>query len=195
MNIGLYFGSFNPIHIGHLVIANYLLNETQLDKIWFVVSPQNPFKQPQGLLNENDRLQLVRLAVQDDPRLKASDAEFKLSKPSYTANTLVHLAEKYPDYSFTIIAGSDSFQNMDKWKNADFILNNYPICVYKRKGFDITGPVRKNITLLDSPLIEISATDIRNLIARGKSIRYLVPEAVREEIETRRFYKPRDQKK
>jgi nicotinate-nucleotide adenylyltransferase len=195
MNIGLYFGSFNPIHIGHLIIANYILNETALKKIWFIVSPQNPFKQNHALLNEYDRLHLVRLAVQDDNRFKASDIEFGLPKPSYTIDTMIYLTEKFPEHSFTIIMGSDSFQNIDKWKNFKTILNNHPICVYKREGFEIKNTFGGNVLILESPKIEISATKIRELIKQGKSIRYMVPEAVREEIETRQIYKKADQKK
>jgi nicotinate-nucleotide adenylyltransferase len=189
MKTGLYFGSFNPIHIGHLIIANFILNETDIEKIWFIVSPQNPFKQNDTLLNEYDRLHLVRMALQDDIRLKASDIEFKLTKPSYTSNTLIHLSEKYPENNFTIIMGSDSFQNIRNWKNFETILNNYQICIYKREGFESINTSGANSIVIDSPLIEISSTQIRNYIKQGKSIRYLVPENVREEIETRHFYK------
>jgi len=195
MKVGLFFGSFNPIHIGHLVIANYILNETDIKKIWFVVSPQNPLKQHKTLLNEYDRLHLVRMAIQDDNRLKTSDIEFSLPRPSYTVDTLAHLSEKYGGDEFPIIMGSDSFQNIDKWKNFKTIINNHPICIYKREGFELLNKFNGNITLLDSPLIEISASGIRKLISEGKSIRYLVPENVREEIETRQLYKKNSQKK
>src|SRR5919199_1678054 len=117
MKVGLYFGSFNPVHIGHLIIANHILNETDLQKIWFVVSPQNPFKHSSTLLNEYDRYYLVQKAIEDDSRLKASDVEFHLPKPSYSAHTLTYLTEKYPSYNFRVIMGSDSFQNLGKWKN------------------------------------------------------------------------------
>ena len=189
MKIGLYFGSFNPIHNGHLIIANSILNELDLQKIWFIISPQNPFKQNNSLLNEYDRLHLARLALQDDVRMKALDIEFSLPKPSYTANTLTYLKEKYPKNNFTVIVGSDSFQNINNWKNFETIIKNYPICVYKREGFEIKKKHNASVTILDSPLIEISATQIRNHIKNKKSIRYMVPEIVREEIETRRFYK------
>src|SRR6185503_19509186 len=121
MKIGLYFGSFNPIHIGHLIIANHILNESGLKKIWFIVSPLNPFKNSENLINEYDRLHLVQKAIEDDARLKASDIEFSLPRPSYTVHTLAYLKEKYPEHSFFIIMGSDGFQNLDKWKNSEII--------------------------------------------------------------------------
>ncbi len=192
MNIGLYFGSFNPIHIGHLIIANHVLNETSINKIWFIVSPQNPFKESKTLLNEFDRLHLVRLATQDDNRMKCSDIEFNLPKPSYTSNTLTFLSEKYPEHQFSLIMGSDSYQNLDKWKNYETIINNYPLYVYKREGYEIKKTFDKEAVALNAPIIQISASQIREYIRSGKSIRYLVPEIVREEIESRKFYKQKD---
>jgi nicotinate-nucleotide adenylyltransferase len=192
MNIGLYFGSFNPIHIGHLIIANHVLNETSINKVWFIVSPQNPFKESKTLLNEFDRLHLVRLATQDDNRIKSSDIEFGLPKPSYTSNTLAFLSEKYPAYKFSLIMGSDSYQNLDKWKNFETIINNYSIYVYKRQGYEVKNIFINPPIMLNAPIIEISASQIREYIKSGKSIRYLVPEIVREEIETRKFYKQKD---
>jgi len=192
MNIGLYFGSFNPIHIGHLIIANHVLNETFINKIWFIVSPQNPFKESKTLLNEFDRLHLVRLATQDDNRIKCSDIEFNLPKPSYTSNTLAFLSEKYPEHQFSIIMGSDSYQNLDKWKNYETIINNYSIYVYKREGYEIKKTFDKESVVLNAPIIQISASQIREHIKSAKSIRYLVPEIVREEIESRKFYKQKD---
>ena len=192
MNIGLYFGSFNPIHIGHLIIANHVLNETSINKIWFIVSPQNPFKESKTLLNEFDRLHLVRLATQDDNRIKCSDIEFNLPKPSYTSNTLAFLSEKYPEHQFSLIMGSDSYQNLDKWKNYETIINNYPVYVYKREGYEIKKTFDKEAVILNAPIIQISASQIREHIRSAKSIRYLVPEIVREEIESRKFYKQKD---
>lgn len=189
MKIGLYFGSFNPIHIGHLIIANHILNETDLQKIWFVVSPQNPFKSSSTLLNEYHRLHLVQKAVEGDDRLRASEIEFTLPKPSYTAHTLAYLAEKYPTHQFTIIMGSDSFQNINKWKNAETIIEHYPILVYNRPGFAVENNFGANAELLAAPLLEISATYIRECIQKGKSIKYLVPTVVEEEIEKSSFYK------
>jgi nicotinate-nucleotide adenylyltransferase len=194
MNIGLYFGSFNPVHSGHLIIANHLLNETSIDKIWFVVSPQNPFKETDQLLNEYHRLHLVRLATEDDTRVKASDIEFNLPRPSYTVNTLAYLAEKYPQHSFSIVMGSDSFQNLKNWKNAEVIIKNYPIYIYMRPGFEVTNELNANIQVVDAPLLQISATHIRKLVREGKSIRYMVPDKVLDEIEKGRYYKSQDQK-
>lgn len=189
MKIGLYFGSFNPIHTGHLIIANHILNETGIEKVWLVVSPQNPFKTENSLLNEYHRLHLAKLAIGDDNRIKASDIEFGLPKPSYTVTTLAYLKEKYPEHEFYLIMGSDSFQNFHKWKNADVIARDYGIFVYRRPGFEPDCPLETKVTVLDAPLLQLSATQIRQNIREGKSIRYMVPESVREEIEKGGYYK------
>lgn len=189
MKVGLYFGSFNPVHIGHLIIANHILNGTDLQKVWFVVSPQNPFKKSNALLNEYDRLHLVKKAIEDDGRLKASDIEFALPKPSYTIHTLAYLKEKYPDHHFSVIMGSDSFQNLEKWKNGEVVVQEYPLIIYKRPGFEVENSVGANIQVMKAPLLEISATHIRELIKAGKSIKYLVPPAVEEEIIGSGFFK------
>lgn len=189
MEIGLYFGSFNPIHTGHLIIANHVLNETPVQKIWFVISPHNPFKPTASLLNEYDRLHLVQKAIGEDNRLKASDIEFSLPRPSYTAVTLAYLQEKYPQHSFFIIMGSDSFQNLSRWKNADVIIKNYPIIIYERPGFPVENSLSASITVMQAPLLEISATHIRELVQKGKSIKYLVPPEVEKEISQHRFYR------
>lgn len=189
MEVGLYFGSFNPIHTGHLIIANHILNETSLQKVWFVVSPQNPFKPSATLLNEYDRLHLVQKAIEKDDRLWASNIEFSLPKPSYTAHTLAYLKEKYPTHRFTIIMGSDSFQNLPNWKNAEAIISNYPIIIYERPGFEVMDDLGAKITRMNAPLLQISATHIRELIKAGKSIRYLVPPSIEEEILNSGFYK------
>ena len=191
MKIGLYFGSFNPIHHGHLIIAKHILQSTDLDQVWFVVSPQNPLKPQKGMLNEYHRLFLVQLAVEGESKLKAVDIEFRLPKPSYTADTLAYLEEKNPGNEYSVIMGSDSFQNINKWKNFEFILKNYPIYIYQRQGF----PVNPNeypaarINLVQAPLLEISATHIRKNVKEGKSIRYLVPDKVNEEIERNGYYR------
>lgn len=189
MKIGLYFGSFNPVHAGHLIIANHILNETPLEKVWFIVSPQNPFKTESGLLNEYQRLHLLKTATEDDHRIKVSDIEFNLPRPSYSSVTLLHLQEKYPKNEFSLIMGSDSFQNLHKWKNYEFIIKNYGIYIYRRPGFEIHNDINANIAIVDAPLLQISATQIRQLIKAGKSIRYMVPDKAREEIEKGNYYK------
>lgn len=189
MKIGLYFGSFNPIHAGHLIIASHILNESDIEKVWLVVSPQNPFKQENGLLNEYHRLHLAQVATELDNRIKASDIEFNLPKPSYTINTLTYLAEKFPDHEFSIIMGSDSFQNLHKWKNAELIIRDYEIYVYPRPGFPADNTIHARMKMIDAPLLQLSATHIRKCIAEGKSIRYMVPDIVLEEIEKGGYYK------
>lgn len=190
MKVGLYFGSFNPIHHGHLLIASYVLNHTGLQQVWFVVSPQNPLKPAASLLNEYHRLHLVKLAVEGEKNLRASDIEFKLPKPSYTIDTLTYLQEKYPNHEFSVIMGSDSFQNLPKWKNSQWLLKNYPIYIYTRPGYETLPDYReaREIHKLDAPLLPISSTGIRKDIKAGKSIRYLVPENVRAEIERNGYY-------
>ena len=189
MKIGLYFGSFNPVHVAHLIIANHILNETNLEKIWFVVSPKNPFKDESNLLNEYHRLHLVRLATEDDIRIKASDIEFSLPKPSYTSATLAYLADKYPDHKFSIIMGSDSFQNLNKWKNYEAIVKSYPLYVYLRPGFEVENNIGANLQVVNAPFLQISSTLIRNSIKKGQSVRYMVPDKVLDEIEKGGYYK------
>ena len=189
MKIGLYFGSFNPIHIGHLIIASYIANNTDLKQVWFVVSPHNPLKPSASLLNEYHRLHLVNLATEDNPQLKATDVEFHLPRPSYTVDTMAYLKEKYPQHEFHIIMGSDSLQNINKWKNYDLLLKNNPFIIYNRPGVEVKELPGVNITFLSAPFLEVSATAIRRLLKDGKSIRYLVPDEVREEIERNGYYK------
>lgn len=190
MRIGLFFGSFNPIHVGHLIIANHVLNETEIKKVWFVVSPQNPLKSSTSLLHENHRIRLVRMAVEDDNRLFASNAEFDLPRPSYTIDTLTYMGEKYPDHKFTVIMGSDSFINLPHWKNYTAIIENYSVIIYERPGFPVKREnITENITIVKAPYLDISSTHIRNLIKDGKSAMYLLPEKVREAIEGAGYYK------
>jgi nicotinate-nucleotide adenylyltransferase len=189
MKIGLFFGSFNPIHTGHLIIASHILNETKLDKIWFVVSPVNPFKINSDLLDEGARLFLVNTAIQNDERIAASDVEFQLSKPSFTINTLLFLKDAHPDHQFSIIMGSDNFRDLDKWKDYEDIISNYKILVYLRTGFEVKNKFNADAEVLNAPILDISSTEIRRLIEKGKSIRYLVPEMVRKEIEEKGYYR------
>jgi nicotinate-nucleotide adenylyltransferase len=189
MNIGLYFGSFNPVHTGHLIIATHILNTANINQVWFVVSPQNPFKLSSSLLNEYHRLHMVSIAIEGETKLKASSAEFKLPKPSYTSDTMVYLTEKHPEHQFSIIMGSDGFQNLDKWKNYEWLIKNFSFLVYNRPGFLVTKTFDAKVQILDAPLLEISSTYIRKLIKEKKSIRFLVPDVVKEEIERNSYYR------
>lgn len=189
MDIGLYFGSFNPIHIGHLIIANHVLEQAGLDKIWFIVSPQNPLKQSATLLNEYDRFFLTELAIKGNNKFRASNIEFHLPKPSYTIDTLAYLSEKFPLEHFSIIMGSDSYQNLKRWKNSEQIRNNFQIFVYLRPEFPVTeSAIEENVTIFKAPLLDISASYIRKQIQEGKSIKYLTPDAVAAYIEENGYY-------
>ncbi len=189
MKIGLYFGSFNPIHTGHLIIANYFANNTELSQIWFVISPQNPLKSNLNLLNKYHRKYLIDIAIDGEKKLKTSTIEFSLPIPSYTIDTLTYLREKHPDFKFSIILGSDSLQNITKWKNYEFLIKNYEILVYERPGFNSENNLGKNIIMVKAPVLDISSTAIREMIKAGKSIKFFVPDVVKEEIEKNHYYK------
>ncbi|MEO6548216.1 MAG: nicotinate (nicotinamide) nucleotide adenylyltransferase [Ferruginibacter sp.] len=189
MKIGLYFGSFNPVHIGHLIIANHIINNSDLQQVWLVVSPHNPLKNSNSLLNEYHRLHLIQASIEGETRLKASNIEFHLPKPSYTVDTLAYLKEKYPQHQFAIIMGSDSFCNLNKWKNYEVIVKGYPLYIYERQGFKIENDLKADLNIVKAPLLQISSTHIRELIRQGKSIRYMVPDIVKEEIERNNYYK------
>jgi nicotinate-nucleotide adenylyltransferase len=188
MKIGLYFGSFNPIHIGHLIIAQHMLNTEDLNEVWFIVSPQNPFKHENQLLDASHRLFLVRAAIEDSIGFKASNVEFSLPKPSYTINTLIYLEEKYPSYHFNIIMGGDSYQNIGNWKNGEIILRKYPLLVYERPGYPITLYPQSKTSISKAPFLDVSASLIRDMIKKGSSLKYLVPDEVIELIKTNHFY-------
>lgn len=189
MHIGLYFGSFNPIHIGHLIVANHIVEHSGVDKVWFVVSPHNPLKDAHSLLNEHDRLHLVNMAIDGNPKFRASNVEFSLPKPSYTIDTLTYLAEKFPLEQFSVIMGSDSFQNIHRWKNYEQLLERYSLIVYRRPVFEVTELPGAKVTVLDAPLLEISSTYIRNSIKTGKSVRYVLPDNVWQYITENGYYK------
>lgn len=188
MNIALYFGSFNPIHIGHLIIANFAVQQKEIDEVWMVVSPQNPLKNENQLLNEHHRLQLLRLALEGEHKIKASNIEFQLPKPSYTVDTLIYLGEKYPKYKFDIIIGSDSFLNLSNWKNPSFLKKNCFFWVYERTAFPIINENGYKYKKLEAPILNISSTLIRKMIKEKKSIRYLVPDSVAESILINNYY-------
>ncbi|MEM6299231.1 MAG: nicotinate (nicotinamide) nucleotide adenylyltransferase [Bacteroidota bacterium] len=189
MKVGLFFGSFNPIHVGHLILANSMLAFGGLDETWFVVSPQNPFKKKSNLLHEQDRLDMVRLATHDNDRLRASDVEFRMPKPSYTVDTLVVLHEKYPQHDFRLIMGGDNLTHFKKWKNYEQILEYYGVLVFPRPNTPPTDLAdHPKIEIVNAPMLDISATFIRKCIREESSIRYLVPDAVVELIERKKFY-------
>ncbi len=189
-NIGLFFGSFNPIHTGHMIIAEYMADRTDLKQIWFVVSPHNPLKARATLANDFDRLHMVQLAVEDNPKLRASNIEFSLPKPSYTIDTMAYLHEKYPEHSFSLIMGSDNLESIHKWKNYQVLLERYTIHIYKRPGTEtIPAPEGSKVVFHDVPLMEISSTFIRKSLAEGHSVRYMVPDLVYQYLDSSRLYR------
>ena len=202
MKIGLYFGTFNPMHVGHLIIANHVVEHTDLDQVWMVVTPQNPLKKKSTLLDDYHRLHMVHLATENYPKLKASDMEFKLPQPNYTINTLVYLEEKYANYEFALIMGEDNLNSLHKWKNYEMILKNYSLYVYPRletKDLVADGMVNgtdnfhyqsyPKINMINAPVVEISSTFIRESIKTNKNVQPLLPPKVWEYIDHNNFYK------
>lgn len=196
MKIGLYFGSFNPIHVGHLIIANHMVENTDLDQVWFVVSPHNPFKEKKTLLADHHRLALVKEAIDDNPKLRASDVEFHLEQPNYTVKTLMVLKENYPSHTFVLLMGEDNLASFHKWKNYEYILEHYQLFVYPRVHSEELTVAENNIathpsvTLLkDVPIMNISSTFIRNAIKNGKDVRYLLTPPVAQYVDEMGFYK------
>jgi len=198
--IGLFFGSFNPIHVGHLLIANHMVEQTDLQEIWFVVSPHNPHKKKASLLDDYHRLAIVKEAIDDNPKFKASDVEFVLPQPSYTVETLAHLKEKYPTHQFSLLMGEDNLRSFHKWKNYEVILKNNPIFIYPRvltiQEREAAKPLEQNellkhpnMTLTDAPVMKVSSSRIRRLIKEGKSVKYLLTEPAHQYVEEMNFYK------
>jgi len=187
--VGLFFGSFNPIHTGHMIIAGYMLGFTDLDDVWMVISPHNPLKEKKTLLADHHRYAMVQIAVEDNPRLRACNMEFKMPQPSYTIDTMVRLEEKHPDHQFVLIAGTDIFPTFHKWKNYATLLENYKFYIYRRPGFD-AGPYASHphVVIFDAPLMEISSSFIRQAVIDGRDIRYFVPDKVYEYIIEMHFY-------
>ncbi len=190
MKVGLFFGSFNPIHVGHLIIANTIVDKANLDRVWFVVSPQNPFKEKKSLLGEFDRYDMVKMAIGDNDKLDVSDVEFKLPQPSYTIDTLTHLKERFPSYDFSIIMGGDNLINFHKWKNYQAIVDYHHVITFPRPGKEIPAHYLENekVTITDTPLLQVSATYIRDQIKANNSTQYLLPDTVRKHIEEKGFY-------
>ncbi len=186
MKIGLFFGSFNPIHHGHLIIGQYMLDQAKLDEVWYVVSPQNPLKKGKDIMDADHRLKMAELAIKDNPKFKACDVEFDMPTPSYTAYTLTKLAEMHPKTEFVLIMGTDNLQHLEKWKDHEEILMNYEILAYFREGFP-GGEFAKNqkVRVMKGPMLNISATYIRGLVRMGRSIKYLVPDAIGKYMTTK----------
>ena len=192
MKIGLYFGTFNPIHVGHMIIANHMAEHSDLDQIWMVVTPHNPHKQKTTLLDDYQRLHMVTLATEDFTKIKPSDIEFKLQQPNYTVNTLAHLEEKYPMHEFALIMGEDNLNSFHKWKNYEVILNNHEIYVYPRKNSDKINEqfvAHNKIKRVDAPIIELSSTFIRDNIKSKKNVAPMLPQKVWDYIDSSAFYK------
>ena len=187
--VGIYSGSFNPIHHGHVMLANYLVEFSDLDELWFVVTPQNPLKKKEDLLDDDERLKMVQLAVGDDPRFHVSDIEMHLPTPSYTINTLTALSEQHPDCEFIFICGMDSLQNLKNWREYQKILDNYELLVFPREGFDggelINYP---SVNVLKTPIIEVSSTFIRNCVKEGRDMRHFMPEKAFQYMQEHHFY-------
>jgi len=190
MKTGLFFGSFNPVHVGHMIIANFMAQHSDLDQVWMVVSPQNPFKSQKSLAKDYDRLHLLELAIGDNTLIKSSNIEFSLPKPSYTIDTLTYLKEKYPTREFVLIMGGDNLAHFHKWKNYEVILEHHEIYVYKRPSYDL-GDLQdhKQVSIFEAPLMAISSSYIRKEIAAGRSVEYLVPHPVKEHIDASGLYK------
>jgi nicotinate-nucleotide adenylyltransferase len=192
MKIGLFFGSYNPIHVGHMIIANHMVEFSDLEEVWFVVTPHNPFKKKNSLLADHHRFQLVVEATEDYDKLKASNIEFGLPQPNYTINTLVYLCEKYPQHQFNLIMGQDNLYSFHKWKNHEEILKNHELYIYPRITTEKEVPTLLNhpkVHLIDAPIVEISATFIRNSIKENKNVRALLPYKVWKYMDEMNFYK------
>ncbi|MFW5820497.1 MAG: nicotinate (nicotinamide) nucleotide adenylyltransferase [Bacteroidota bacterium] len=188
--IGLFFGSFNPIHIGHMIIAEYIAEYSDIDELWFVVSPQNPLKRRQNLLDDYERLEMAHRAIGKDTRFRVTDIEFRMPKPSYTVDTLSYLSEKYPDYEFKMILGADNLVSFNKWKNREFLVEKYKRIVYPRHGVsEEEMKSHRNIEIVNAPRIEISSSFIRKAISEGKNVQYFLPQKVYEYIDEMNFYR------
>lgn len=189
MKVGLFFGSFNPVHVGHMIIANWMVQHSDMDQLWMVLSPQNPFKKRNNLAQDYDRLHLLHLAIGDHSLIKASNVEFSLPKPSYTVDTLSYLHEKYPDNQFVLIMGGDNLSSFHKWKNYEQIIAHHDIYVYKRPGsIHDRWDDHPHIHILEAPLLHISASLIRKMISKGQSIQYMVPDAVYAHLQDNPIY-------
>ena len=189
--IGLFFGTYNPVHVGHMVIANYMVEFTDMDEVWMVVTPQNPFKQKDSILKDYDRLHLMQLAIGDDPRLKASNIEFDLPQPNYTVDTLVYLREKFPENNFALIMGADNLKHFHKWKNHEVILENHELYVYPRINSNEGGDLKYHykVNYIEAPVMKISSSFIRKAIKDGRNVEHFMPSKVSEHVAQTALYK------
>ncbi|WP_423148787.1 nicotinate (nicotinamide) nucleotide adenylyltransferase [Rubrolithibacter danxiaensis] len=189
MKIGLFFGSFNPIHTGHLIIASFMANYTDLEQVWLVVSPHNPLKDKSALINMYDRLEMAKIATENAENIRVSDIEFKLPQPSYTIDTLTYLQERYPEHQFSLIMGSDNLKSLKKWKNYELILRDYSILIYPRPGYENSElENHPSVTVTQTPQMEISSTFIRKAIQEGKNVQFFIPDEVLKFIESKNLY-------
>jgi nicotinate-nucleotide adenylyltransferase len=189
MKIGLFFGSFNPVHIGHLAIANYIVEFGGINKLWFVISPQNPFKQKNTLLDEYQRLYMLELAIESDERFEVSNIEFKLPRPNRTIDTLAYLKEKYPQNEFLLIMGADNMEGLSKWKNAEILMQNYTFLIYPRHGYSLENIPITNYRIINAPQMDISSSMIRDAIHKGNNMRFFMPEKSYRYLQEMNFYK------
>ena len=190
MKIGLFFGSFNPIHVGHLIIANYIAQYTDVEQVWLVVSPHNPLKTKSDLVNMYDRLEMAKLATDNAEKIRVSDIELNLPQPSYTIDTLIHLKEKYPEHQYTLIMGADNLKSLKKWKNYEVLLRDYKFLVYPRPGYENSELVNHpSVTITETPQLELSSTFIRKALKEGKNVQFFVPDSVLEFIDAKNLYR------
>jgi len=189
--VGLYFGSFNPIHVGHVVIAQYMASFSDLDEVWMVVSPHNPFKKKANLLDERARFHLAQLAVEKHPNIRVSDVEFDLPQPSFTADTLAHLREKHSDHAFCLIMGSDNLIHFPKWKNAEYLMKEFPVYVYPRPGFPIDDSIKERLEVheINAPLMELSSSFIRKALKEGHDVSAMIPDSAWHEIDLMNYFR------
>lgn len=187
--IGIFGGSFNPVHNGHIMLAQYLAQHSHLDEVWLTLSPQNPLKISNSLLDDNHRLAMLNLAIESYPLLKVCDIELEMPRPSYTINTLDELSRRYPDYRFNVVIGGDNWNIIDRWKDFQRIINEYGVVVYPRPGYELSSTNNSNVVVVEAPLADISSTEIREAFANGKEARHLIPQKVAEYIIKHDLYK------
>lgn len=187
--IGIFGGSFNPVHNGHIMLAQYLAQHSHLDEVWLTLSPQNPLKISNSLLDDNHRLAMLKLAIENQPQLKVCDIELEMPRPSYTINTLDELSRRYPNYKFNVVIGGDNWNIIDRWKDYQRIINEYGVVIYPRPGYELSQTDKRNVVVVNAPLADISSTQIREAIAKYDEVGHLLPQGVAEYINKHNLYK------